>query len=146
MYSYHHFICHFVSICLVVSTNPYRTCSTRSQLQMPLRGSDICSCRPYLLFAIEEAVKCAQRGGWTAEQLIPWKNHWEIIHISQATHGKHMGKSPLTGNYWELSIMYRSWSNHMGIQLNVIDTWCLVDDYFGVAKSTLNEIANLGIL
>eukprot|EP00913_Durusdinium_trenchii_P011125 g10447.t1 len=26
-------------------------------------GSDICSCRPYLLFAIEEAVKCAQRGG-----------------------------------------------------------------------------------
>jgi len=26
-------------------------------------GSDICSCRPYLIFAIREAVKCAQRGG-----------------------------------------------------------------------------------
>ena len=26
-------------------------------------GSDICTCRPYLLFGIEEAVKEAQRGG-----------------------------------------------------------------------------------
>ncbi|KDN48193.1 hypothetical protein K437DRAFT_255616 [Tilletiaria anomala UBC 951] len=26
-------------------------------------GSDICTCRPYLLMGIEEAVKCAQRGG-----------------------------------------------------------------------------------
>ncbi|KAK4699440.1 hypothetical protein P7C70_g6819, partial [Phenoliferia sp. Uapishka_3] len=26
-------------------------------------GSDICTCRPYLIFGIEEAVKCAQRGG-----------------------------------------------------------------------------------
>lgn len=26
-------------------------------------GSDICTCRPYLLFGIEEAVRCAQRGG-----------------------------------------------------------------------------------
>jgi len=26
-------------------------------------GSDICTCRPYLLYGIEEAVKCAQRGG-----------------------------------------------------------------------------------
>jgi GTP cyclohydrolase II len=26
-------------------------------------GSDICSCRPYLIFALREAVKCAQRGG-----------------------------------------------------------------------------------
>lgn len=26
-------------------------------------GSDICTCRPYLIFGIEEAVKEAQRGG-----------------------------------------------------------------------------------
>lgn len=26
-------------------------------------GSDICTCRPYLIFGIEEAVKCAQAGG-----------------------------------------------------------------------------------
>ncbi|KAJ9128034.1 hypothetical protein QFC24_000325 [Naganishia onofrii] len=26
-------------------------------------GSDICTCRPYLIFGIEEAIKCAQRGG-----------------------------------------------------------------------------------
>jgi len=26
-------------------------------------GSDICSCRPYLIFALREAVQCAQRGG-----------------------------------------------------------------------------------
>ncbi|KAI3659321.1 hypothetical protein MP638_003195 [Amoeboaphelidium occidentale] len=26
-------------------------------------GSDICTCRPYLIFGIEEAVKCAQEGG-----------------------------------------------------------------------------------
>ena len=26
-------------------------------------GSDICTCRPYLLFGMEEAIKCAQRGG-----------------------------------------------------------------------------------
>lgn len=26
-------------------------------------GSDICTCRPYLMYGIEEAVKCAQRGG-----------------------------------------------------------------------------------
>lgn len=26
-------------------------------------GSDICTCKPYLVFAIEEAVRCAQRGG-----------------------------------------------------------------------------------
>ncbi|GAA6059911.1 hypothetical protein JCM10212_005294 [Sporobolomyces blumeae] len=26
-------------------------------------GSDICTCRPYLIFGMEEAVKCAQRGG-----------------------------------------------------------------------------------
>jgi len=26
-------------------------------------GSDICSCRPYLIFALREAVECAQRGG-----------------------------------------------------------------------------------
>ena len=26
-------------------------------------GSDICSCRPYLIFALQQAVECAQRGG-----------------------------------------------------------------------------------
>ena len=26
-------------------------------------GSDICTCKPYLTFAIEECVRCAQRGG-----------------------------------------------------------------------------------
>ncbi|GAA6005735.1 uncharacterized protein JCM10292_004615 [Rhodotorula paludigena] len=26
-------------------------------------GSDICTCRPYLIYGIEEAVRCAQRGG-----------------------------------------------------------------------------------
>lgn len=26
-------------------------------------GSDICSCRPYLIFAIRQAIECAQRGG-----------------------------------------------------------------------------------
>jgi GTP cyclohydrolase II len=26
-------------------------------------GSDICTCRPYLIFGMEEAIKCAQRGG-----------------------------------------------------------------------------------
>jgi GTP cyclohydrolase II len=26
-------------------------------------GSDICTCRPYLIFGMEEAVRCAQRGG-----------------------------------------------------------------------------------
>ncbi|KAG8935551.1 Uracil-regulated protein 1 [Tulasnella sp. 419] len=26
-------------------------------------GSDICTCKPYLVFAIEEAVRCAQKGG-----------------------------------------------------------------------------------
>jgi GTP cyclohydrolase II len=26
-------------------------------------GSDICSCRPYLIFALRQAVQCAQRGG-----------------------------------------------------------------------------------
>ncbi|KZO97095.1 hypothetical protein CALVIDRAFT_545299 [Calocera viscosa TUFC12733] len=26
-------------------------------------GSDICTCKPYLVFAIEDAVRCAQRGG-----------------------------------------------------------------------------------
>ncbi|KAK4056468.1 hypothetical protein OIO90_002611 [Microbotryomycetes sp. JL221] len=29
-------------------------------------GSDICTCRPYLIFGIEEAVRCAQRGGVAA--------------------------------------------------------------------------------
>lgn len=26
-------------------------------------GSDICTCRPYLIYGIEESIKCAQRGG-----------------------------------------------------------------------------------
>ena len=26
-------------------------------------GSDICTCKPYLIYAIEECVKAAQRGG-----------------------------------------------------------------------------------
>ena len=26
-------------------------------------GSDICTCRPYLIFGLAEAIKCAQRGG-----------------------------------------------------------------------------------
>ena len=26
-------------------------------------GSDICTCKPYLIYAIEECVRCAQRGG-----------------------------------------------------------------------------------
>lgn len=26
-------------------------------------GSDICTCKPYLIFAIEECVRTAQRGG-----------------------------------------------------------------------------------
>lgn len=26
-------------------------------------GSDICTCKPYLIFAIEECIKTAQRGG-----------------------------------------------------------------------------------
>jgi GTP cyclohydrolase II len=26
-------------------------------------GSDICTCKPYLIFAIEECIRCAQRGG-----------------------------------------------------------------------------------
>lgn len=26
-------------------------------------GSDICTCKPYLVYAIEECVRCAQRGG-----------------------------------------------------------------------------------
>lgn len=26
-------------------------------------GSDICTCRPYLIYGIEEAIRCAQRGG-----------------------------------------------------------------------------------
>jgi GTP cyclohydrolase II len=26
-------------------------------------GSDICTCKPYLTFAIEECIRCAQRGG-----------------------------------------------------------------------------------
>jgi GTP cyclohydrolase II len=26
-------------------------------------GSDICTCKPYLVFAIEECIRCAQRGG-----------------------------------------------------------------------------------
>ena len=26
-------------------------------------GSDICTCRPYLIFALRHAIECAQRGG-----------------------------------------------------------------------------------
>lgn len=26
-------------------------------------GSDICTCKPYLTYAIEECIRCAQRGG-----------------------------------------------------------------------------------
>lgn len=26
-------------------------------------GSDICTCKPYLVYAIEECIRCAQRGG-----------------------------------------------------------------------------------
>ena len=26
-------------------------------------GSDICTCKPYLTFAIEECIRCVQRGG-----------------------------------------------------------------------------------
>ena len=26
-------------------------------------GSDICTCKPYLTFAIEECIRCTQRGG-----------------------------------------------------------------------------------
>ena len=26
-------------------------------------GSDICTCKPYLMYAIEECIRCAQRGG-----------------------------------------------------------------------------------
>ncbi len=26
-------------------------------------GSDICTCRPYLIFALEQCIQCAQRGG-----------------------------------------------------------------------------------
>ncbi len=26
-------------------------------------GSDICTCRPYLVYALQECIQCAQRGG-----------------------------------------------------------------------------------
>ncbi|KAI9850472.1 MAG: putative GTP cyclohydrolase [Thelocarpon superellum] len=37
--------------------------STRSPLLISFQGSDICTCRPYLIFGVEEAVKEAQKGG-----------------------------------------------------------------------------------
>lgn len=51
---------------------PYMTdlCPVYRSLNFPVQcngsdvfGSDICTCRPYLIFGIEEAVKEAQNGG-----------------------------------------------------------------------------------
>ncbi|WWC92553.1 uncharacterized protein L201_007512 [Kwoniella dendrophila CBS 6074] len=41
-----------------VTCRPHDSCSGSDVF-----GSDICTCRPYLIFGISEAVKCAQRGG-----------------------------------------------------------------------------------
>ena len=37
--------------------------SPATWLTLPVFGSDICTCRPYLIFGVEEAVKEAQNGG-----------------------------------------------------------------------------------
>ena len=37
--------------------------SPATWLILPVFGSDICTCRPYLIFGVEEAVKEAQNGG-----------------------------------------------------------------------------------
>lgn len=41
-----------------VTCRPHDSCSGSDVF-----GSDICTCRPYLIFGIQEAIKCAQRGG-----------------------------------------------------------------------------------
>ncbi|WRT70933.1 uncharacterized protein IL334_007932 [Kwoniella shivajii] len=41
-----------------VTCRPHDSCSGSDVF-----GSDICTCRPYLIFGISEAIKCAQRGG-----------------------------------------------------------------------------------
>jgi GTP cyclohydrolase II len=41
-----------------VTCRPHDSCSGSDVF-----GSDICTCRPYLIFGIAEAIKCAQRGG-----------------------------------------------------------------------------------
>ncbi len=41
-----------------ITCRPHDSCSGSDVF-----GSDICTCRPYLIFGISEAIKCAQRGG-----------------------------------------------------------------------------------
>jgi GTP cyclohydrolase II len=41
-----------------ITCRPHDSCSGSDVF-----GSDICTCRPYLIFGIAEAIKCAQRGG-----------------------------------------------------------------------------------
>jgi len=43
------------------SSPPFRI--DEMEQKLTYSGSDICTCRPYLIYGIEEAVKCAQRGG-----------------------------------------------------------------------------------
>ena len=41
-----------------ITCRPHDSCSGSDVF-----GSDICTCRPYLIFGISEAIKCSQRGG-----------------------------------------------------------------------------------
>lgn len=41
-----------------ITCRPHDSCSGSDVF-----GSDVCTCRPYLIFGISEAIKCAQRGG-----------------------------------------------------------------------------------
>ena len=49
-----------MSVCSLLSS---AHALTRTGNGSDVFGSDICTCKPYLVFAIEECVRCAQRGG-----------------------------------------------------------------------------------
>ncbi|GIT48541.1 MAG: hypothetical protein Ct9H300mP14_04690 [Gammaproteobacteria bacterium] len=56
-------------------------------------GSDICTCRPYLVHGIEECVREAQNKVWawlsiTARKDVPWvrsRNSWSTTHVNDRT-------------------------------------------------------------
>jgi hypothetical protein len=50
-----------MNVTVQMSCESYNMCNRRKRLIDS--GSDICTCRPYLIYGIEEAIKCAQRGG-----------------------------------------------------------------------------------
>lgn len=71
-------------------------------------GSDICTCKPYLVFAIEECIRTAQRGGVGV-----------VVYFRKE--GRALGEVTKSVN---LASPVPSFLNGWGILVRVIGTWC----------------------